>query len=127
MRAPDSCTLVEDSIAIAALIIWGAFRLVFEITDILMEGVPRHLDVVAVTRHMASADGVVAVHDLHIWTISSGLYALSAHVVVRADSVGRNDAILDAVKSGLRGSFGIDHTTLQIESPEYEHLHEHMH
>jgi cobalt-zinc-cadmium efflux system protein len=115
------------SIAIAALILWGAFRLVLEITDILMEGVPRHLDVVAVTRQMSSADGVIAVHDLHIWTISSGLYALSAHVVVRADSVGRNDAILDAVKCGLRGSFGIDHTTLQIESPDYEHLHEHMH
>jgi cobalt-zinc-cadmium efflux system protein len=112
------------SLAIAALILWGAGRLIHEITDILMESVPRHLDVAAVTRQMETADGVIAVHDVHIWTISSGLYALSAHVVVHAQSMGRNDAILDEVKSGLRRAFGIDHTTLQIESAEYEHLHD---
>ena len=97
-------------------------RLVLEITDILMEAVPRHLDVAAVTRQMESADGVLAVHDLHIWTISSGLYALSAHLVVHADAIGRNDEILTAVKGGLRRTFGIDHTTLQIESAEYAHV-----
>jgi cobalt-zinc-cadmium efflux system protein len=112
------------SLAIAALILWGALRLIFEITDILMEGVPRHVDVAAVTRQMESARGVSAVHDLHIWTISSGLYALSAHLVVHAESIGRNDEILNEVKHGLRRSFGIDHTTLQIESVEYEHLHD---
>ncbi|WP_242340427.1 MULTISPECIES: cation diffusion facilitator family transporter [unclassified Anaeromyxobacter] len=112
------------SLAISALIVWGALRLILEITDILMEGVPRHLDVSAVTRQMESAAGVSAVHDLHIWTISSGLYALSAHLVVRAESMGRNDDILNEVKRGLRRSFGIDHTTLQIESVEYEHLHD---
>ncbi len=110
------------SLVIAALILWGAGRLVLEITDILMEGVPRHLDVAAVTRQMGSAAGVVAVHDLHIWTISSGLYALSAHLVVHTDSMGRNDEILTAVKGGLRRSFGIDHTTLQIESADYAHV-----
>jgi cobalt-zinc-cadmium efflux system protein len=112
------------SLAIAALILWGALRLIFEITDILMEGVPRHLDVAAVTRQMESAEGVSAVHDLHIWTISSGLYALSAHLVVHAQAMGKNDDILNEVKLGLRRSFGIDHTTLQIESVEYEHLHD---
>jgi cobalt-zinc-cadmium efflux system protein len=116
------------SLAIAALILWGASRLVLEITDILMESVPRHLDAAAVMRLMQSADGVVAVHDLHIWTISSGLYALSAHLVVPADVIGRNDEILATVKSGLRHTFGIDHTTLQIESAEYAHVDDvHMH
>jgi cobalt-zinc-cadmium efflux system protein len=110
------------SLAIAALILWGAGRLVLEITEILMEGVPRHLDVGAVTRHMESAEGVVAVHDLHIWTISSGLYALSAHLVVHEEAMGRNDEILASVKGGLRRSFGIDHTTLQIESAAYAHV-----
>jgi cobalt-zinc-cadmium efflux system protein len=111
------------SLAISALILFGALRLVLEITDILMEGVPRHLDVAEVTRLMAEADpGVMAVHDLHIWTISSGMYALSAHVVVHADSIGRNDAILAAVKGRLRRICGIDHTTLQIESAEYAHV-----
>jgi cobalt-zinc-cadmium efflux system protein len=111
------------SIAIAVLILWGAVRLVSEITDILMESVPGHLDVGAVTRQMEGAEGVLAVHDVHIWTISSGMYALSAHLVVHLDAMGRNDAILNEVKSGLR-RVGIDHTTLQIESVEYEHLHD---
>ena len=116
------------SMAIAILILFGALRLILEITDILMEGVPGHVDVTAVTQQMSSADGVLAVHDLHIWTISSGLYALSAHLVVRAEAMGRNDEILNAVKSGLRLTFGIDHTTLQIESVEYDHLHDvHVH
>lgn len=110
------------SILIAALILWGAVRLVLEITDILMEAVPRHLDFGAVTRQMESADGVLAVHDLHIWTISSGMYALSAHVVVHAEAVGRNDEILTQVKGRLRRTFGIDHTTLQIESADYAHV-----
>lgn len=110
------------SIVIGALILWGAARLVLEITDILMESVPRHLDVGAVTRDMEAAEGVIAIHDLHIWTISSGLYALSAHVVVHVEAVGRNDEILTAVKASLRRTFGIDHTTLQIESTDYAHV-----
>jgi cobalt-zinc-cadmium efflux system protein len=105
------------SLAIAALILWGAYRLVLEVTDILMESVPRHLDVGRVCREMEAADGVVAVHDLHIWTISSGVTSLSAHLVVRETA--RNDDILAAVKARLQEAFGIDHTTLQIESPAY--------
>jgi cobalt-zinc-cadmium efflux system protein len=116
------------SLVIALLVVWGALRLVFEITDILMEGVPRHLDLGAVTRVMESAEGVMAVHDLHIWTISSGLYALSAHLVVHAHAMGRNDEILTEVKSGLRRAFAIDHTTLQIESADYAHVDDvHVH
>ncbi len=116
------------SIAIAVLILFGAVRLALEIADILMEGVPRHLDVAAVTRLMEAADGVIAVHDLHIWSISSGLYALSAHLVVDGIAMGRNDDILTAVKAGLRGTFGIDHTTLQIESAAYAHVDDvHVH
>lgn len=115
------------SLAIAGLILWGATRLVLEITDILMEGVPGHLDVGAVTRLMESARGVVAVHDVHIWTISSGLYALSAHLVVDREGMGRNDEILAEVKGGLRRTFGIDHTTLQIESAEYAHVDDDLH
>ncbi len=110
------------SLAIALLILWGAGRLVLEITDILMEAVPRHLDVDQIARLMEEAEGVVAVHDLHVWTISSGLYALSAHLVIRSEAMGRNDAILTAVKSSLCRRYGIDHTTLQIESVDYAHV-----
>jgi cobalt-zinc-cadmium efflux system protein len=112
------------SLGISLLILWGAGRLVLEITHILMEGVPSHLDVDAVCKAMCGAAGVVTVHDVHIWTISSGLYALSAHVVVDSDAVGRNDDILHDVKERLRRVYGIDHTTLQIESVHYEHVHD---
>jgi cobalt-zinc-cadmium efflux system protein len=110
------------SIAISGLILFGAVRLVLEITDILMEAVPGHLDVAAVTEAMEEADGVLAVHDLHIWSISSGMCALSAHLVVDGGALGRNDEILTTVKARLRRSFGIDHTTLQIESAGYAHV-----
>jgi len=110
------------SLAIALLILWGTGRLVLEITDILMEAVPAHLDVGEVCRMMEGAQGVVAVHDLHIWAISSGMYALSAHLVVHSDAVGRNDDILTEVKARLRRLCGIDHTTLQIESADYAHV-----
>ncbi|WP_242393546.1 cation diffusion facilitator family transporter [Anaeromyxobacter oryzisoli] len=115
------------SVVIACLILWGAVRMILEITDILMESVPRHLDVAAVCKEMECCPGVVAVHDLHIWTISSNLHALSAHLVVRLDSMGRNDEILNAVKLELRRRFGIDHTTLQIESAEYAHVNDYQH
>src|SRR5512143_2442730 len=111
------------SLAIAVLILWGAVRLMREIADILMEAVPGHLDPKEVSVAICCAEGVEAVHDLHIWTISSGLCALSAHLVVRSHSMGRNDEILHAVKERLARSFGIDHTTLQIESVEYDHRH----
>jgi cobalt-zinc-cadmium efflux system protein len=110
------------SMGIACLILWGCLQLVLEITDILMESVPRHLDVGEVCALIEGADGVVAVHDLHIWTISSGMYALSAHLVVGGDAVGRNDQILTEVKSRLRQTCAIDHTTLQIESAAYAHV-----
>ena len=111
------------SLGIAGLILFGATRLVLEITEILMESVPRHIDVTSVIQRISCCSGVLAVHDVHVWTISSGLHALSAHVVVRLDEAGpRNDAILDEVKRELRQAFGIDHTTLQIESAGYAHV-----
>jgi cobalt-zinc-cadmium efflux system protein len=112
------------SLAIACLILWGAVRLMREIADILMEAVPGHLDLEQVCQAMRCAGGVREVHDVHIWTISSGLYALSAHLVVHSHSMGRNDEILHDVKDRLARVFGIDHTTLQIESMEYDHRHE---
>jgi cobalt-zinc-cadmium efflux system protein len=110
------------SLFIALLILWGAVQLMSEVMHILMEAVPKHLDLEAVCRSMEGCEGVVAVHDLHIWTISSGLYALSAHLVVQGEAVGRNDAILTEVKARLVRGYGIDHTTLQIESAAYAHV-----
>ena len=112
------------SVAICVVIVIGAFRLVRDAVDVLLEAVPRHVDVDAVKTLLGKVDGVVAVHDLHIWTISSGIYALSAHLVVVDPMTCDNDAILTAVKHELFDRFGIDHTTIQIESETYAHLGE---
>ena len=114
------------SLVIAGLILLGAVRLILEITDILMEAVPKHIDVGDVLRQMEAAHGVVAVHDLHVWTISSNLYALSAHLVVASEAMGQNDAILTAVKGELRGAFGIDlqRGVIDTERAAYEHVHD---
>lgn len=115
------------SLGIAVVIVWGALRLSLEIADILMEAVPAHLEIEDVCGTIGAAPGVLAVHDLHVWTISTGHYALSAHVVVDREELGRNDAILDDVKSRLQERFSIDHTTIQIESASYAHLYDEVH
>jgi cobalt-zinc-cadmium efflux system protein len=112
------------SVMISVVIVIGAFRLVRDAVDVLLEATPAHVDVDAVRALMAKAEGVVAVHDLHVWTISSGIYALSAHLVVKDPLTCNNDQILTSVKHELFDRFGIDHTTIQIESESYAHLGE---
>ena len=112
------------SAGISVVIVVGAIRLVRDAVDVLLEAVPGHVDLDAVRQLMRKVEGVTAVHDLHVWTISSGIYALSAHLVVLDPMVCNNDQILSAVKHELYDRFGIDHTTIQIESETYAHLGE---
>lgn len=112
------------SVLICVVIVIGAWRLVRDAVDVLLEAVPAHVDMDAVRQILTSVPGVSAVHDLHIWTISSGIYALSAHLVVSDPICRNNDEILSAVKHDLLDRFGIDHTTIQIESETYAHLGE---
>lgn len=112
------------SVVISVVIVVGAVRLVRDAVDVLMEAVPAHVDLAQIKELMLRAQGVTAVHDLHVWTISSGVYALSAHLVVQDPMVCNNDEILSAVKHDLFDRFGIDHTTIQIESETYAHLGE---
>jgi cobalt-zinc-cadmium efflux system protein len=112
------------SVLISLVIVVGALRLVRDAVDVLLEAVPAHVDMEAVKALMGRVEGVRAVHDLHVWTISSGMYALSAHLVVDDPRVCNNDEILEAVKHELFDRFGIDHTTIQIESETYAHLGE---
>jgi cobalt-zinc-cadmium efflux system protein len=103
------------SIFICALIVYSSVRLVREALHVIMEGVPPHLDLAEVGRAMAEADPLVrSVHDLHIWTLSGGTIALSAHLVV--SDLGDWDRLLQAQQHMLRDRFGIDHVTLQPES-----------
>ena len=102
------------SLFICLLIVFSSLRLLREVLQVLMEGVPRHLDLPEVGRSMAAVQGVGSVHDLHIWTLSSGTVALSAHVVVH-DLVGWPE-VLQEQQRLLEQRFGITHVTLQPEA-----------
>jgi len=107
-----------DAIAalfICALIAVSSLRLLREAVHALMEGVPLKLSSDAVGMGLARQEGVVSVHDLHIWTLSGSRVALSAHVVVR--DLANWDQTLHALQRLLRERFGIEHVTLQPESP----------
>jgi cobalt-zinc-cadmium efflux system protein len=101
------------SIVIALLVLASAWSILRDSTEILLESTPRGIDAGALGRRLAAAPGVVEVHDLHVWTITSGFPALSAHVLVRPgdDCHGRRREL----EQLLRDEFGIDHTTLQVD------------
>ena len=108
-------TLVDPlvSMAIAVLIVLSAWGVLRDSTAILMEQTPSRLDADAVARAIVAVPGVTSVHDLHVWTITSGFDALSAHVLV-----GRGDdchARRRDVEQMLASTFGITHTTLQVD------------
>jgi cobalt-zinc-cadmium efflux system protein len=104
------------SLGISAVVVVGGWRLLREAVDVLLETVPPHVDVEGVEKALAGIPRVTAVHDLHIWTVGSGMVALSAHLVVDEPTACENDTILVAAKRALVERFGIDHSTLQIES-----------
>jgi cobalt-zinc-cadmium efflux system protein len=100
------------SIALALLILVGAWRLLRESTDILLEGVPGHVSMADVQRCMLSVAGVTAVHDLHVWTVTSGLVAMSGHAIV--PSLAAHPGVLEQIRSEM-GRLGIGHVTIQLE------------
>lgn len=114
------------SLLIAALIAPRAIRLLCEAAHVLLEGTPRGLDAAEVHRVLRDVPGVLDVHDLHLWTITSGRHAVSAHLVVsEAWSVHCGEtSVLDAAGARLRTRFGLTHSTLQVEHDAHAD-HEH--
>jgi cobalt-zinc-cadmium efflux system protein len=104
------------SVAMCLLIIYSSWQLIRESVNILLEGTPSHINIRAVVEAMHEVPGVTDVHDLHVWTISSGMEALSAHVTIEP-SVSQREA-LDGLQERLRAGFNIGHLTIQIESPD---------
>jgi cobalt-zinc-cadmium efflux system protein len=100
------------SIAIGVLILIGSWRLLREPFDVLMESAPEGIDVQDVGTAMCSVPGVREVHDLHVWTVTSGFPALAAHI--RSDPSESADEVRERVEAVLRERFGLDHTTLQV-------------
>ncbi len=102
------------SIMISLIIIVGAARLILDSVNVLLEGTPGHIDLAAVENTILETEGVHGVHDLHVWTISSGIDALSAHISYESD-VAHSD-LLGRVRDRLHKHFGIDHLTIQMET-----------
>lgn len=106
------------SVIVCLLIIYSSWKLIRESVNILLEGTPAHINVESVIEVMESVEGVIDVHDLHVWTISSGKDALSAHVTMEVNASYKR--ALRALQDMLRSEFNIGHVTLQLELADEE-------
>jgi cobalt-zinc-cadmium efflux system protein len=113
------------SLTIAVLILPRSFGLLREAVAVLLETTPAHIDLDDVRDHLREVDGVVDVHDLHAWTITSGMPSLSAHVTVTDDCLAERGvgSLLDEFSDCVAAHFDVDHVTFQIE-PESHRDHE---
>jgi cobalt-zinc-cadmium efflux system protein len=100
------------SVLIGGLILVSAWRLVQESTDVLLEATPRHIPLSEVHQRIASVPGVESVHDLHLWTVTSGVVAMSGHLVVKNPT--DNQPVLEEVQDRMR-ALGVQHVTVQVE------------
>ena len=111
------------SFGVGLLILYNSWRLVKDSVDILLEGTPAHIDLETVRGALNSVEGVESIHDLHIWTLTSGIHAMSCHAVV----CGNDDRhqILEQLSEIVRQRFKIDHTTIQLEEVSLRHQENH--
>jgi len=105
------------SLLVAVLIVPRTVFLLRESVDVLLEATPKGVDLTVVERHIREAPGVTDVHDLHAWTITSGMNVLSAHVVLGEDA--QPGDVLDHLATCLSADFDINHSTFQLETPEH--------
>jgi cobalt-zinc-cadmium efflux system protein len=104
------------SCIVGVLILSSSWVLIRDAVDILLEGTPNHINLRRLSEQITSASGVRSVHDLHVWTLTSGVVAMSCHVVVESDSP--QSDILNRVAAIAQDTFSIDHSTIQIEPAE---------
>jgi len=126
------------SVLIGILIVWTAWDIIQESLNVLLEGLPRGMDLNTVTEAIRGLDGVIDVHDLHIWSLGSSAHALSCHVLIEDMPPSESNAILQRINDVL-GRQEIHHTTIQFEhtkcdapcaivvAHQHEHPHEHHH
>ena len=104
------------SILIGGLILMGAYSLVRESIDILLEATPKDINVEEMAGDLVRIEGVKDVHHLHLWAITSGLYAMSAHVVINDLLISKSSQILEEIEKLLQGKYSMEHITIQFES-----------
>jgi cobalt-zinc-cadmium efflux system protein len=105
------------SLIIVVVILVGTWKLLSQSLDLVLDAVPQGIDLLAVRTYLAELSGVVAVHDLHIWAMSTTESALTAHLVMLTGNPG--DAFLSRIAMDLHDKFGIEHTTIQIETGNF--------
>jgi cobalt-zinc-cadmium efflux system protein len=103
------------SVLIAVLIVWSAWSLLRQSVNVLMEATPDHIDTDEVASALAAVEGVVEVHDLHVWTITSGFDSLTVHATVEGRPHGD---VLQDIRLLIHSRFGIEHSTVQLEGPD---------
>lgn len=104
------------SAAIATLLIWGAKSVLADSVHILLEGVPKGISVADVERELTAIPAIKEIHELHIWSICSNIYALSAHALVNDQKVNQVESVLTEIQELLKNKFNITHSTVQFES-----------
>jgi cobalt-zinc-cadmium efflux system protein len=109
------------SLVIAAMIIPRALLLLRDVFRVLSGGAPLQTDIAEIRRHIRDTPGVVDVHDIHVWSITSGAHVFSAHVVVASDIFRENQTgpLLDRLNECLAGHFDVEHSTFQLEPEEH--------
>src|SRR5271163_3557724 len=111
------------SILIAGMILWSSIGIIRETLNILLEGTPRNLQLGEIREAMASVEGVLDVHDLHVWSLGSQSHALASHVTIAEMPMSECGNILTCINSALRDKFHITHTTIQFETTGCETTH----
>jgi cobalt-zinc-cadmium efflux system protein len=127
------------SILIAVMIVWTAWDIFKDSLNILLEGFPKGLELSRVSSAIRSVDGVIDVHDLHVWSLDAEAHALSCHVLIDDMPPSASDAILQCINRTMCHEFAIDHTTIQFEHSrcaladeqcsvvQHDHHHHHTH
>lgn len=106
------------SVLIALIIMGGAWSIVLETLNILMEGTPRGVNVEKLVHDLKSTPGVLDIHDVHVWSLAAGINAMSGHVLVADQALSSSDEILQSLARLLAEKYGIDHATIQFEHRE---------
>jgi cobalt-zinc-cadmium efflux system protein len=101
-------------VVVGVLILSSSWALIRDAVDILLEGTPSHVNIVSLRNDLEKIEGVGSIHDLHVWTLTSGVVAMSCHAVVSGSRVNQN-AMLSGIREVARERFHIDHTTVQVE------------
>lgn len=103
------------SVFIGVLILWSSWGILKESISVLLEGIPAGITMTKVEQSIGNVHGVLAVHDLHVWAVGSGVICCSCHIMVAEQSIRSGEQVLRAVNEELRHHFGITHTTIQVE------------